>query len=175
MKGLIIAVVVVLVAALLAGSMYFSRRNEIVSLQEAIRASWAQVDVAIERRADLIPNLVATVKGFAAHEQKAIEDVANARASGGITALRRLRDLRLRASPALPRSRRLATAGFRGPLPGSTRAQSLGRGPVSHLPWVSDPVAWLTGRRPCRRGLLFSPLLWASASLPRRQEHTGPL
>lgn len=81
MRALIIAVVALLVVALAGGSMYFSRRNEIVTKQEAIRASWSQVDVAIERRADLIPNLVNTVKGFAAHEEKAISDVAQARAS----------------------------------------------------------------------------------------------
>jgi LemA protein len=51
-----------------------------VTMQEAIKSSWAQVDVALERRADLIPNLVATVKGYATHEEKAIADVANARA-----------------------------------------------------------------------------------------------
>ena len=77
MRALIIAVVALLVVALAGGSMYFSRRNEIVTKQEAIRASWSQVDVAIERRADLIPNLVNTVKGFAAHEEKAISDVAD--------------------------------------------------------------------------------------------------
>ena len=81
MRTLVIALVVVLVIALAFGSMYISRRNEIVALQEAIRAAWAQVDVAMERRADLIPNLVATVKGFAAHEQKAIEEVSQARAA----------------------------------------------------------------------------------------------
>ena len=81
MRPLVIALVAVLVLALALGSMYFSRRNEIVSMQEAIRAAWAQVDVAMERRADLIPNLVATVKGYAAHEQKAIEEVAQARSA----------------------------------------------------------------------------------------------
>ena len=64
MRALMIALVVVLVVVLALGSMYFSRRNDIVRMQEAIRASWAQVDVAIERRADLIPNLVASVGGF---------------------------------------------------------------------------------------------------------------
>src|SRR5690242_17498501 len=81
MRALIVAVVVVLVLALAVGSTYFSRRNEIVTKQESIRASWSQVDVAIERRADLIPNLVNTVKGFATHEEKAISDVAQARAA----------------------------------------------------------------------------------------------
>lgn len=90
MRALIIAGVVLLVVALAVGSMYFSRRNEIVTKQESIRASWSQVDVAIERRADLIPNLVNTVKGFAAHEEKAINDVAQARA--GLLAARSPQD-----------------------------------------------------------------------------------
>ena len=81
MKALVIALVVLLVAGLVFGSIYFSRRNEIVRLHEAIQAAWSQVDVTIERRADLIPNLVETVKGFAAHEQKAIQEVAEARAA----------------------------------------------------------------------------------------------
>lgn len=81
MKALIIVLIVLLVGGLVFGSFYFSSRNEIVRQQEAIQASWAQVDVAIQRRADLIPNLVETVKGYAAHEQKAIDEVAQARSS----------------------------------------------------------------------------------------------
>ncbi len=81
MKALVVVVVVVLVAALAFGSLYFGRRNQIVTLNESIQAAWAQVDVAIQRRADLIPNLVETVKGYAAHEKGAIEAVANARAA----------------------------------------------------------------------------------------------
>ena len=80
MKGLIIALVVIVAIVGIAGGSFVSRRNDMVTMQEAIRSAWAQVDVALERRADLIPNLVATVKGFAAHEEKAIEDVAKARA-----------------------------------------------------------------------------------------------
>src|SRR5580658_798476 len=79
MKGLVIALVVVVVLVVGLGSSYVGRRNEMVTMQEAIRSSWAQVDVALQRRADLIPNLVATVKGYATHEEKAIADVSNAR------------------------------------------------------------------------------------------------
>ena len=85
MKKAWIAVLVVLgvllVAALAFGSVYVGRRNDMVRHQEAIKGAWAQVDVVIQRRADLIPNLVETVKGFAAHEQKAIQEVAQARAA----------------------------------------------------------------------------------------------
>ena len=81
MRNFVIALIVVLVAALAVGSMYVGRRNEIVRQHEAIQGAWSQVDVAIQRRADLVPNLVETVKGFAAHEQKAIREVAEARSS----------------------------------------------------------------------------------------------
>jgi LemA protein len=81
MKALLIVVVVVLIAALAFGSTYFGRRNEMVRMNEGIQGAWSQVDVALQRRADLIPNLVETVKGFAAHEKQAIEAVANARAA----------------------------------------------------------------------------------------------
>jgi LemA protein len=74
-------VVIVLLGGLIFSSVYYSRRNEMVRQQETVTYSWAQVDVAIQRRADLIPNLVETVKGYASHEQKAIAEVANARAA----------------------------------------------------------------------------------------------
>lgn len=72
---------VLLVSTLALTSTFFSRRNEMVRQKETIRASWSQVDVVLQRRADLIPNLVETVKGYAAHEQKIFEDVANARSA----------------------------------------------------------------------------------------------
>jgi LemA protein len=77
-----IALIVVLVVALLAmGGEYVSVRNDLVTRKEAVSAAWSQVDVALQRRADLIPNLVETVKGYAKHEEKAIGDVASARAA----------------------------------------------------------------------------------------------
>lgn len=79
-KGLAVAIVVAL-GALLVGGMYFSRRNEMVRKNEAVKAAWSQVDVVLQRRADLIPNLVETVKGFAAQEQTVFANIANARAS----------------------------------------------------------------------------------------------
>lgn len=79
-KGLAIAIVVAL-GALLVGGMYFGRRNEMVRKNEAVKAAWSQVDVVLQRRADLIPNLVETVKGFAAQEQTVFANIANARAA----------------------------------------------------------------------------------------------
>ncbi len=58
-------------------------RNQLVQEREAINAQWSQVDVVLERRADLIPNLVATVKGYAKQEQAVIKEVTDARAALG--------------------------------------------------------------------------------------------
>ncbi len=66
---------------LVAGGMYVGRRNAMVTKNEAIKAAWAQVDNVLERRADLIPNLVETVKGFAAHEESVFGEIAAARAA----------------------------------------------------------------------------------------------
>src|SRR5271169_2896881 len=80
MKVLVIVLVAIIALLAICGLSFVGRRNDMVTKREAIKAAWSQVDVALERRADLIPNLVATVKGFAAHEEKAISDVSNARA-----------------------------------------------------------------------------------------------
>jgi len=76
--GLILTLL--LIVAIFLGGAYVKGRNEMVSQKEAIRAAWAQVDNVLQRRADLIPNLVNTVKGYAAHEQKVFDDIASARA-----------------------------------------------------------------------------------------------
>ncbi len=80
-KGLIILIVLVVIALLL-GSSFVSRRNQMAIKREAVNAAWAQVDVVLQRRADLIPNLVETVKGFAAQEQTVFGDIAKARSLG---------------------------------------------------------------------------------------------
>jgi len=74
---------IVLLAAIFLGGAFISRRNEMVTQKEAIKGAWAQVDNVIQRRADLIPNLVNTVKGYATHEQKVFDDIAAARAQLG--------------------------------------------------------------------------------------------
>ncbi len=67
--------------AVMAFSSYMGKRNDIVTKKEQIKASWSQVDNVLQRRADLIPNLVETVKGYASHEEKVFGDVAAARAA----------------------------------------------------------------------------------------------
>lgn len=81
MKQVTGIVVILVVVALIFGGMYVSRRNQMVLLNEAVKSEWAQVDVVLQRRADLIPNLVQTVKGYAAQEQTVFGDIAKARAA----------------------------------------------------------------------------------------------
>ncbi|WP_149717186.1 LemA family protein [Campylobacter concisus] len=75
MKNLI--AVIIVIAALAFGA--FKYINSFVALDENVNAKWSQVLNQYKRRAELVPNLVETVKGYAAHEQKIFEDVANAR------------------------------------------------------------------------------------------------
>ena len=63
------------------GGMYVGRRNQMVVKNQAVTAQWSQVDVVLQRRADLIPNLVETVKGIAAQEQTVFGDIAKARSA----------------------------------------------------------------------------------------------
>jgi LemA protein len=83
-RGLWIAIgvvgVIFLVILMVFGS-YVSAKNQMVAKQEAVKSQWSQVDVVLQRRADLIPNLVATVKGYATHEEKVFDDIANARSA----------------------------------------------------------------------------------------------
>ncbi|HKM67377.1 MAG TPA: LemA family protein [Candidatus Acidoferrum sp.] len=81
MKAAILILVVLLILAFVLGSAYVTRRNQMAIKREAVNAAWAQVDVVLQRRADLIPNLVETVKGYAVQEQKVFGDIAAARAA----------------------------------------------------------------------------------------------
>lgn len=81
MKVAIVIAIVVLLFAFFLGSAYFTRRNQMVVKREAVNAAWAQVDVVLQRRADLIPNLVETVKGYAVQEQTVYGEIAAARAA----------------------------------------------------------------------------------------------
>jgi len=79
MKTALIVIVVLVLIALFAFGQYVGVRNNLVTKNEAVKASWSQVDIVLQRRADLIPNLVETVKGFAQQEQKVFGDIAAAR------------------------------------------------------------------------------------------------
>src|SRR5580658_6240931 len=79
MKAVLIVLVVLIIIALLVGGSFVGRRNQMAIKREAVNAAWAQVDVVLQRRADLIPNLVETVKGFAQHEEEVFGEIAKAR------------------------------------------------------------------------------------------------
>src|SRR5512141_1944747 len=79
-KGLIVVVVLVLIA-LIFFAQYVGVRNTLVTKNEAVKAAWSQVDIVLQRRADLIPNLVETVKGYAQQEQTVFGDIAKARSA----------------------------------------------------------------------------------------------
>jgi LemA protein len=81
MKSVIAVILVLVLIALAIGGMYVGRKNQMVTLNEQVKSNWAQVDVVLQRRADLIPNLVETVKGFAAHEEQVFGDIAKARSA----------------------------------------------------------------------------------------------
>jgi LemA protein len=81
MKSILAIVVIIVLIVTAIGGMYVSRRNQMVTLDEQVKSNWAQVDVVLQRRADLIPNLVETVKGFAAHEEQVFGDIAKARSA----------------------------------------------------------------------------------------------
>ena len=82
-KTLIGCVALALGFILLAGMMTMGIYNRLVGLSEAVDAAWAQVENVYQRRADLIPNLVATVKGAADFEQETLQNVVEARAKVG--------------------------------------------------------------------------------------------
>jgi LemA protein len=81
MKIALVVLIVLVVIALMLGSSFIARRNQMAIKREAVNAAWAQVDVVLQRRADLIPNLVETVKGIAVQEQIVFGDIAKARSA----------------------------------------------------------------------------------------------
>ncbi|MBV8842385.1 MAG: LemA family protein [Bryobacterales bacterium] len=81
MKAGIIALILVLVVVLIFGGTLVSSRNQLVAERESINSAFSQIDNQLQRRNDLIPNLVETVKGFAAQEKSVIDSVTSARAA----------------------------------------------------------------------------------------------
>jgi LemA protein len=82
-KGWLGCLVVIGVAVLIAAFSARSTYNDMVRLQEGVNTQWAQVENVYQRRADLVPNLVATVKGYAAHEREVLESVTKSRSQVG--------------------------------------------------------------------------------------------
>jgi len=81
MKVLLGVLAVIVLLVLVLGGSLVGSRNELVTEKNAVDGAWAQVDVALQRRADLIPNLVETVKGYAAQETTIFTEIAKARSA----------------------------------------------------------------------------------------------
>jgi LemA protein len=79
MSKAMIFVITIVVLVLLSFGKYVSVKNTLVTKNEAVKSTWSQVDVVLQRRADLIPNLVETVKGIAKQEQTVFGEIARAR------------------------------------------------------------------------------------------------
>jgi LemA protein len=80
MTPILIFMAVLVVIAVVIGLWLMGAYNGLVALRQAVKNAWAQIDVQLKRRHDLIPNLVNTVKGYATHEKDTLERVINARA-----------------------------------------------------------------------------------------------
>jgi LemA protein len=83
-KGLIVLIVLIVVVGLIGlvvFGQYVGVKNTLVTKNEAVKAAWSQVDIVLQRRADLIPNLVETVKGYAQQEVTVFGDIAKARSA----------------------------------------------------------------------------------------------
>jgi LemA protein len=78
----VVALIVVVVLVVLIGIYLMVSYNGLVSLRNKIENAWAQIDVQLRRRYDLIPNLVETVKGYASHERETLDAVVKARNAG---------------------------------------------------------------------------------------------
>ncbi len=79
MSKVAIVFITIAVLILLSFGKYISVKNTLVAKNEAVKTAWSQVDIVLQRRADLIPNLVETVKGYAKQEQTVFGDIAKAR------------------------------------------------------------------------------------------------
>lgn len=79
--AVVVVVGIILLVVLFAFGQYVSVKNTLVSKNESVKAAWSQVDIVLQRRSDLIPNLVDTVKGYAKQEQTVFGDIAKARSA----------------------------------------------------------------------------------------------
>jgi LemA protein len=78
--GIVAIAAFVVILLVIIGGWYVGIRNRLVTLEEGINAAWSEIDNQLQRRSDLIPNLVATVKGFAKQELQVFTEIAEARA-----------------------------------------------------------------------------------------------
>jgi len=82
-RGLVTTLIligIVVIVLISYGGWYIGTRNTLVTLEENINGAWSEIDNQLKRRSDLIPNIVATVKGYAKHEKEVFTQIAEARA-----------------------------------------------------------------------------------------------
>ena len=79
-KGLIAPIAIIVLLVVVGGIWFVRQQNRLVTLEESVDAAWSEIDNQLQRRSDLIPNLVATVQGFADQEQEVFGQIADARA-----------------------------------------------------------------------------------------------
>ena len=109
MGPLLIALLVLLGGLLLVGLWLMGLYNGLVRLRQAVKNAFANIDVQLKRRHDLIPNLVNTVKGYASHEKDTLERVVNARARAKGAAQKRAVIIGAQAQPGAKRAKRAPT------------------------------------------------------------------
>ena len=76
MKALLITIGIIVAIVIISVIAAISIRNGLIERDEGVKAAWSQIDTQLQRRTDLIPNLVNTVKGYAAHEEKIFTEIA---------------------------------------------------------------------------------------------------
>lgn len=104
MKKLLVPVIGLIVLLLVIGSMLIGPYNKLVDLDTEVDKSQAKIDTQLQRRLDLIPNLVETVKGYAKHEEKVFKDVSDARAKlAGANTMEEKAEANAQVSSALSR------------------------------------------------------------------------
>lgn len=79
-KGLIAPIAIIVLLVVVGGIWFVRQQNRLVTLEESVDAAWSEIDNQLQRRSDLIPNLVATVQGFADQEEEVFGQIADARA-----------------------------------------------------------------------------------------------
>lgn len=81
MKNVLLVLLIVIGILIIGGCSIINFRNGLINKEETIAQQWSEVENQLQRRYDLIPNLVATVKGYAKHEENVFKDISNARAA----------------------------------------------------------------------------------------------
>lgn len=112
MKKILLTLAIIAIILVLAGMAIAGKYNSLVKQEEAVKTAWAQVENVYQRRLDLIPNLVETVKGYAKHEKDVFIEVTSARAGVGQIKV----DASLVNDPAAMQSFQKAQAGLSGAL-----------------------------------------------------------